>query len=214
MTIIKRSFNFIVILLLILTIFTGFAGAITGSMGNSKMILYPELNGGSIVIDRTILVRNVNDVVINVTLEADSNAKKFIDVVDKTFSLQPGEEKKARITIKIDEEGRYEGKVLVSFAPSQKDGPGIVLSSTIIVITEGNRISENNEEASSEEELGENISTKKELAAGEEKALDPKVMVIGGSSILLIVILAFLIGAMKKKSLKQKTSSGKRESKK
>ena len=109
--------------------------AVTGSIGNGKMVLYPEVNGWTnTVIPKTILVNNVNDIPVNITLKLDSNASDFIDLIDETFILEAGESKKAEIVIKVKKEGTYEGRVNVFFKPVEGNEAGVVLSSTIVVI--------------------------------------------------------------------------------
>ena len=68
--------------------------AITGSLGNARMIIssdqYEELNdlnGKDIVtIERTILVRNVNNVPLNITLVLDEDSEKFLELIFICFS--------------------------------------------------------------------------------------------------------------------------------
>ena len=92
----KKSFIFALAILL-LVVNGVLVSAITGSMGNAKMVLYPEVNGWTnTVVEKSILVKNVNDVPINITLVRDENATKFIDLIDETFILEPGEERKAQ----------------------------------------------------------------------------------------------------------------------
>jgi hypothetical protein len=130
----KKSFIFAFAILL-LVVNGVYVSAITGSMGNAKMILYPEVNGWTnTVVEKSILVKNVNDVPINITLVRDENATKFIDLIDETFILEPGEERKAMFDVKVRKEGKYEGSINVFFRPVEGKEPGVVLSSTIIAI--------------------------------------------------------------------------------
>ena len=55
--------------------------ALTGSIGNAKMVLYPEVNGWTnTYIQKTIQVNNVNEVPVNITLKLDENASEFIEL--------------------------------------------------------------------------------------------------------------------------------------
>jgi len=124
----KKSFTFgFVFTLLILLTGSVFVSAITGSMGNARMILYPEVNGWTnTVIEKTILVRNVNDVPINIKLETDEEGSKFIELVDEEFILEPDEERKAQFVVKVKKEDTYEGRINVFFSPAEEEGPGVV----------------------------------------------------------------------------------------
>ena len=99
----KRE-SVITLILLLLIVNVGFCSAITGAIGNAKMVLYPEVNGRTnTVIEKSILVKNPNDVVVNITLQLDPEAEKFIELVDKNFLLEPYSEKTAEFVIKVKE---------------------------------------------------------------------------------------------------------------
>ena len=135
----KKSFIF-ALAMLFLVVNGVLVSAITGSMGNAKMILYPEVNGWTnTVIEKTILTKNVNNVSINVTLQLDQNATKFIELIDKSYILAPGENKTAQFEVKVKKEGTYQGKINVFFSPADGKGPGVVLSSVVTVIAKKNQ---------------------------------------------------------------------------
>ncbi len=125
---------FIAFLLVLLLV--NFASAITGKIGNARAVLYPEVGFWGVTIDRSVLVINENDVPVNVKLEADVNSS-FIEIIDKEFTLEPGEEKDAEFKIKIKKEGDYEGRVNIFFSTIDGKGAGVVLSSTIIIHAKG-----------------------------------------------------------------------------
>jgi hypothetical protein len=130
-------FTFVILLLMINV---AMVSAITGSMGNAKMILYPDVNGWTnTILEKSIAVSNVNDVAINVTLIPDANATKFVEIIDKSFILQPGEDMKARFDVKVKKVGTYNGQINVFFRPANGTEGGVVLSSTIIVIARKNQ---------------------------------------------------------------------------
>jgi len=105
--------------------------AITGEIGNARAIIDREWNGKE-TIERTILVINSNDVKLDITLEPSAGLEDIVELIDGEFELQPGEEKKARFNLKIEEEGRWNGKINVFFRP--EEGNSVVLSSTIVLI--------------------------------------------------------------------------------
>ena len=119
---------FIVITLLICSI--SFASAITGSIGNARMILRASQGD---IIDKTVLVKNVNDVSVNIEIFASGDLEKYIDVKDKKFTLAAGEEKNAAFTIKVPKNGTTESSINVKFSPLD-GGNGVGLSSTVIIM--------------------------------------------------------------------------------
>lgn len=175
--------------------------AVTGSIGNGKMVLYPEVNGWTnTVIPKTILVNNVNDVPVNITLKLDSNASNFIELVDETFILEAGESKKAEIVIKVKKEGTYEGRVNVFFKSVEGTEAGVVLSSTIVVIAKKDTGYEEDEE---------------DPEQGNEDVIDPEnpeeqnkpsklIKFWGISTLILVVVLLILLYIWGKKRKKSK----------
>ena len=166
-----------------------------------------DLNGKDIVtIERTILVRNVNNVPLNITLVLDEDSEKFLELIDENFVLEPGNggtptEKKARFNINIKNYGGYDGKINVLFAPIGVDEPGVALSSTIIVNAkkDGENIDPEVEDDSDSDNVS--ISPLKNLISGGN--LSKGVIFLGVSTIILLIILILLVYYMKKKKSKQ-----------
>ena len=132
---IKSKLNLTVILLIILLSLISSIYAITGSIGNARMIL--RLNGGE-EIEKYVLVKNVNNITVDIEIIVDGDLKDYIDIKEDKFTLAPGDEKKAYFTIKAAKPDVTESKINVKFIP--KDGKnGVGLSSTIIVIVKGDR---------------------------------------------------------------------------
>jgi len=130
MSINKISFIFVLILSLIILISS--VSAITGTIGGSRIILRDVEVGD--VIERNILVRNTNDVSVDIELFASGDLGSDITIIDNEFTLAPNEEKKAYFTIEVTKEGTTEGEINVEFTPVG-GGNGVGLSSTIIVET-------------------------------------------------------------------------------
>jgi hypothetical protein len=199
----KVSLSLFVMLVLLLSL--NLTSAITGSIGNAKMILYPEVNGWTTTtIERSILVRNVNNVSVDISLEANDEGKEFLEIIDNKFTLVPGEEKKAQFIVKVKEEKDYEGRINVFFSPIESDGPGVVLSSTIIVIAAKDQENQNYYQNDEDEEIEEddidtNIEYDKENS-GKSKA--PLFLIIG-NLILLMILIALIIIINKSKKRKK-----------
>ncbi|MBT4166242.1 hypothetical protein HOE04_04360 [archaeon] len=130
---VKKSYLCLVIIsLLILTLISN-VSAITGSIGNARMILRDKTVGDS--IDKYVLVKNVNDVSVEINVSASGDLEKHIDITDDYFILGPGEEKKAQFIINVGKPGTTESVINVLFAPVD-GGNGVGLKSTVIVLAE------------------------------------------------------------------------------
>lgn len=121
----------IISIFLILLVSISFVSAITGSIGNARMILRAETGD---TIERSILVKNVNDVALDIDVFATGDLVDDITIKDSKFRLEAGEEKDAFFTIKVRKEGTSESRINVMFKP--EEGNGVGLSSTVIVIAE------------------------------------------------------------------------------
>jgi hypothetical protein len=178
--------------------------AITGSMGNARMVLYPEVNGWTnTVIEKSINVYNVNNVSINITLSPDANATKFINVIDKTFILEPGENKTAQFEVKVRKEGTYQGQINVFFRSANGTEGGVVLSSTIIVIAKKNQgYTDNSTDTTNNNPSGNGTHVGNPTGSGQ--GLSTPVIVFGISTIVLIIILLLLLYIWNKKRSKSK----------
>ena len=110
--------------------------AITGAIGNGRMVLRAETGD---TIERYVLVKNTNDVPLDITVSVSGDLADDTEIIDDSFSLEPNTDKKAYFEIDVKEEGTTETKINVMFAP-QDGGNGVGLSSTIIIIASGESI--------------------------------------------------------------------------
>ena len=123
----------IILVLFLLVAFHPVTAKITGAIGNGRVVLRPDVQAGETkVIERTLLVRNPNDVPVDIELEASETITDIIDLKDISFTLQPGEEKEARFNIILSDTKSYEGAIVVFFNFEGKQG--IALTSTIIIV--------------------------------------------------------------------------------
>ncbi|MCX6748653.1 MAG: hypothetical protein NT076_03535 [Candidatus Pacearchaeota archaeon] len=182
-----------------------FASAITGSIGNARMILYPEVGFWGTTIEKTILVKNVNNVSVNVSLEAANETfAKMVTILDSDFVLLSGENKNARFEINIKKVGDYEGKINVFFKPTEGKGSGVVLSSTIIIYATENGASDGTTD-SSEENTSQSSSDNKNSTATGQNLQDAKkvnfnpLYLIAIFPIILIIILIFMLTKFNRK---------------
>ena len=133
------QFNFVAILILLVIIPSTFA--LTASIGNSRMVLRLDQNEE---IERSILVKNVNDVPVTINAFATGDLAKYITLEKESFELSPNDEEKLFFTINAKKSGTTESKINIKFIP--EEGNGVGLTSTIIVIAGGNFDSDDNDQ--------------------------------------------------------------------
>jgi len=116
--------------ILILLLFIPSVLAITGEIGNARVVISKDWDGKE-TIERTILVRNSNDVPLTIRLEASEGLEDIVELIDEEFTLPAGTEKKARFDLVFKRPGSWNGKINVFFIP--EEGSRVVLSSTMII---------------------------------------------------------------------------------
>ena len=125
----KKIFGLFVILVFSLSLIS-VSAALTGSLGNSRMILRLE-PGES--IERYILVKNINDVPITIDINVGGDLADSLEIDETSFTLEPNTDKKVYFTIRADKPGTTETNLNVRFTP--ESGNGVGLAASIIVIT-------------------------------------------------------------------------------
>jgi len=174
--------------LLMMFILIGDVLAITGSIGNARMVLRAKTGEE---IEKYILVKNVNDVALDIELFASGDLESYVDIKDKEFRLEPGEEKKAYFTIKVAKEGTTETKINVKFTP--EEGNGVGLSSSVIVIAEkGDSWFDwgSEEDESDEEDSGNSVTNS--ITGKVIGVSNKKIIVVALSSMTLIILCLFI----------------------
>ena len=177
--------------------------AITGSMGNARMVLYPEVNGiTNTIIEKSILVKNVNDVPITVKLEVEESSVGFLELMEEEIILEPGTDKKVEFEVKVKKPGKYEGKINVYFSEIDGDGPGVALASNIIVIAK-------NPKDIDEPETPEEPNTQDPItgnAVGPEDDKNPIGVILIITTVILVIalVLLYLLSEQKRKKKKEK----------
>ncbi len=200
----QKSSKGLLIILGLLILNSVLVSAIEGRIGNGRMVLYPEVNGWTTTkIEKSILVKNVNNVSVNISLKIDENSSKFIEIIDKEFILESNTEKKAQFIIKVKKEGRYEGKINIFFTPIEGKEAGVVLPSAIIVIAKKDQgYTETKDE--SDNENSDSNAPLTGAVTGNLK-ISPVIIFSFVSTFILLVVLIFLIYSLnsKKKKLKE-----------
>ena len=184
----------IFLLLLFLTMFlSANVSAVTGKIGNARVVLYPEVDGRT-VIDRTILIINDNPFPVEINITPSEEYKDIIQVADKDFTLKAGEEKDAKFKIILSQPGNYDGRLLVYFTEPEKK-QGVALSSRIIIYATEEGINDNIENPEEETEPITGGTIKESLI----EKISPVFVILGLTTLIALAVLTFLIRIMNKK---------------
>ncbi|MEK6854651.1 MAG: hypothetical protein AABX73_00325 [Nanoarchaeota archaeon] len=190
----KRDFIFTGLLLFFAISFISGVSAITATLGNSRMVLRLSPNEE---VERYLLVRNTNDVSVDIEILATGDLAETTKIKDKSFSLKPGDEKKAYFTIEPKEAGTTETNLNVKFTPPE--GNGVGLSATIIVVASGPGNEEEQEEESQMDEPkvntpGINIKPGQKTTQKDESESSPiKLFFILTTTLSVMLIILLLI---------------------
>lgn len=136
----KRTIITALLASLILVSLVAQASAITGRLGNSRMVLNVAVGEEA---RRNLLIQNINDDSLTIKIIPTGDLAGNVEIEENDFILQPGEEKKVYFTIKSLEPGTTETKLNVMFKPQQ--GSGVGLAANVIVIATGDAIGKNPE---------------------------------------------------------------------
>jgi len=200
----------VVFLLLFLVLPLGYA--LTASMGNARAVVRIEASPEDpAVLHRTILVNNKNNISTLVSLSVDEKFEKFIEIIDKEVTLEPGESKQARYIVTMDRGGTFNIPINVGFSPADPDvkDNNVGLVSTLVVVSEGPEIEDEDfedtdvhdvpeleEDVIEDGEITEEGNTgvtvtpsSRPLSSNEEKVTVPTSTIIGIAIVVVIVAL-------------------------
>jgi len=153
------------------------ASALTASMGNARMVLRANVTEGeTTIIEKSILVNNVNNFPIEIKIEPAPEFEKIFDVIDNNFILQPQESKDARFLIMLTSGGSYETKLYVKFYsadPAIGDSP-VGLASNIIIFARGPVLEQPEEDLVNETIEQIPNETEEEAGLTEEETSNPE----------------------------------------
>lgn len=188
-----------------LVLFLPFISALTVSIGNSRMVL--RIAPGE-EIERSILVKNINDVPVTIKLIVNGDLEGSIKLREESFILQAGEEKDAFFTVQPKEAGSTETKINVGFYP--EDGNAVGLTSTIVVIADEKYAGQNTpaEEQSGEEMKEETSGNPKETNTKSriKRFLTPTTFIISFFVLAFLLIILFFYSLLKKEKVKENKS--------
>lgn len=201
---IKKIFGALLLLTVLVSI--SFSSAITGSIGNARMIL--RVTEGD-TIERSILVKNVNDIAVDVDVYASGDLENDVIIEDESFRLEPDSEKKAFFNIKIKEAGTTETTINVRFSPID-GGNGVGLVSTVIVIANESEKEDNGWNFWGGGDFGgEENSNKNNESSGNNDGSGVSIeSVILLLLLILVVLLVIVVIMLKKNKFKKDVRKG------
>lgn len=127
-----------ILLILVFLILIGNVFALTAALGTARGIVRIDVEEGqTTTLDRTLKVLNKNDVNVKVGLEVDGDLVGKLDLQETELILGPNEEHNIRYLVRIDQPGRYEGKIKAGFAREDGEGAGVGTTYTLIILAEG-----------------------------------------------------------------------------
>ena len=192
----RKGLALSLIVVLIIVIAMSSASALTGSIGNARMIIHAKTGEQ---VEKYVLVKNVNDVSVDIQIEKEGNLSKYIRLKETNFIIPAGGEKKAEFTIGIADEGTSEGRLNIKFSSvGEKNGVG--LSSTIIVVAEKGTALEWEEETNQTSLIGDVINDSIKNPDGNYNMI----MIAALITIALAIVLLGLIFISKKRAGKEK----------
>jgi len=199
----KKLTVFLAVLLVSLFV-VSFVSAITGSIGNARMVL--RVNVGD-KIEKSILVKNVNDAPIDIKISASGDLEDYTKVIDNEFRLESDQEKNARFTIDVKKNGTFENKINVMFSPIEK-GNGVGLSSTVIIIANGEGEAgdeaDNFDQSSNDNTNSDNNDNGMSLTGNVSSSLISPIIIAGLITFIMLIIFLSLLVILYKKSKKPK----------
>lgn len=206
----KLIFAGFLMVLLVLSLVN--VSAITGKIGNGRMIINLEVGD---ILNRTIRVINDNDAALNITLTGSGDLVDYLEIIDDSFILQAGEEKKARFKLEAKKAGTYTTKINVRFAPLEEGGNGVGLSSTIITkIYKDGELPDNSDDYTDDGEITGDVVDGKTNGENSETDKDNKfLIVLVLLTILLVIVLIALISYMNSVVNRQKEKNNKKNKK-
>ncbi|HLC56693.1 MAG TPA: hypothetical protein VJJ23_05650 [Candidatus Nanoarchaeia archaeon] len=215
----KKNIAFIGVLILIILSSSFLVSAVTGKIGNGRMVLSMEVGD---TIGRYVTIINDNDEPLNITLFVSGDLKDELKLEETNFILEPNTEKKANFIYKAKKAGTYDTKINVQFAPlNAKNGVG--LSSTVIIKVYGRGDLPDNTNTNTDENSTGSVSVKPNsnnaIINNNRTKFNP-IYLFGISTIILLVVflgLLYFIYSKKTRGVKGGVANGnkvKREIKK
>jgi hypothetical protein len=210
-----RTKTALALVLILILIGLPLASAVKAKIGNSRMVLRPEVGEK---VEKFIRVINDNPDPVNIEITATGDLAENVQFEEANFILEPNTEKNAIFTIFSNTAEKTETKILVAFKPDEGNGAG--LASVVILIPEGEDIISSNvvkDIDTDNENINDEPKEDTGVTFGSNAARAPKTSTISDSSfeftpvgflifstVTLMIVLAILFGFYNFKSKKNK----------
>lgn len=129
----KNSVSVLLISILVLVLLVSSVSALTARVGNGKFVISNATVGEE--IERTMKIINNNSFDVRIELIPSGNLTNYIKIIDNNITMTPNSEKDFRFSVKVPNEGRNDGGIIVKFTPADvsdgKNGIAIPTSMTI-----------------------------------------------------------------------------------
>ena len=191
----KKNIAFIGVFILVVLLSSFLVSAVTGKIGNGRMVLNMEVGD---TIERYVNVINDNNEPVNITIFVTGDLKDDFNLEETNFILEPNTEKKVYFSYKAKESGTYETKINIQFAPLEgKNGVG--LSSTVIIKVYGQGDSPDDTNTSSdtnsENDTG-SVSVRPNIGSvmgGNKESSFKPIYLLGISTVILLLVFLGLL---------------------
>ena len=104
------------VILVVLFLIVPLVCALTASIDKPRMVLYKNITGSELEFQNSVIVNNVNDKDISISISPSGDWKNKMVIDEQEFVLGEGETKEVFYTVTITEPGYYRGDVLVKFS--------------------------------------------------------------------------------------------------
>lgn len=197
-------------IVLIIFFINSVSGLNAGILGG-KMVLYAKTGE---VIDKSIKVINNNTFPVIIEITPSGDISNDIKIIDNNFTVDANSEKDARFSIRITQEGKSEGSIVVKFKPANiEDGKnGIALPASIIIFAEKGDETDNawNDWFSGNDDENTNDDNINDINSDDKssKKLNPMVIGLSITAVVFVVFLVLLIMYYSKNKNKNKEGKG------
>lgn len=112
-----------------------FISAVSGGIGNGKVVLNAKVGD---IIEKSVKVINYDNISVNIELSGAGDLKDQFKFKKNNFTLAPKEETDVGYSLRVTKEGRSDSQINVKFIPTEGKNGIILPASVIIFAAKGN----------------------------------------------------------------------------
>jgi hypothetical protein len=109
------------------------------SISNPKEVLYKNITSEKLQFTNGVEVKNNNDFEVQINVTPSDELKGYVQIIDKSFILKPGDEKDVLYQSTFTEEGLYGGDILVTFTRNDWVNQKLTIAQRFVVHVEDQR---------------------------------------------------------------------------